>query len=224
MKKLLPLVYGIAVYLFFVTVSLYAIAFTGNLVVEKTIDSTPRVSLSAAFMTDSALLLLFALQISLLPKSVFMRWFNDLLPAYAERCSLVLVNSCCLLLVILLWQPIGGTIWAATGQAGRGLLQFLFFLGWGLVVISTMLANHFELFGLRQVWLHYKGMPLEPSDDRTPLHYRYARAPLYMGFVLALWCSPHMTVSHLLLAITSTAYALARFRVQGVGLRVAAAF
>jgi len=132
-----------------------------------------------------------------------------------------LSGSLVILLVMWLWQPIGGTVWSVTSQGGKGLLQFFFFLGWGLVVISTMLVNHFELFGLRQVWLHYKGQSNGQPDPRTPLHYRFARITLYAGFLLAAWCSPLMTVSHLLFAITSTAYAVARLRVQGVGFRFA---
>jgi protein-S-isoprenylcysteine O-methyltransferase Ste14 len=144
-------------------------------------------------------------------------------PLPLERITSVLIASCCLILMMWLWQPIAGIIWSVTGLAGKGLLQFFFFLGWGLVFISTLLISHFDLFGLRQVWFYFNGKPYASTPVRTPMFYRFVRNPLYLGFVLAFWCTPVMTASHLLFAIICTAYILTQFRVSGLGFRVAAA-
>jgi methanethiol S-methyltransferase len=219
MKRFLFLLYGIVAYLVFCGTILYAIGFTGNLVVPKTIDGNPQVSLTAAIATDTGLMLLFALLHSSIPASSFRRRWGKIVPLPLERSTAVLIASSCLVLVMWLWQPIGGTIWSVTGLAGKGLLQFFFFLGWGLVFISTLLINHFDLFGLRQVWFLFKGRPYEPTPVRTPVFYRFVRNPLYLGFVLACWCTPVMTASHLLFAIICTGYLMSfGFRVSGVGL------
>jgi methanethiol S-methyltransferase len=223
MKRILFLLYGVLAYLVFSGTILYAIGFTGNLVVPKTIDGTPQVSLAVAIAINTALLLLFALQHSMMPKAAVKRYWTKFIPQPVERSTSVLLAACCLMLMMWLWQPIDGTIWMVTGLAGKGLLQFFFFLGWGLVFISTLLVNHFELFGLRQVWLHFNGRPYECNTIRTPLFYRFVRNPLYLGFVLAFWCTPVMTASHLLFAIVCTGYILNQFRVSGSGFGVAAA-
>jgi methanethiol S-methyltransferase len=223
MKRFLYLIYGIVAYLVFCGTILYAIGFTGNLVVPKTIDGTPQVSVMTAIATNTGLMLLFALQHSIIPRSSFRRRLASMVPLPLERITSVLIASCCLILMMWLWQPIAGIIWSVTGLAGKGLLQFFFFLGWGLVFISTLLISHFDLFGLRQVWFYFNGKPYASTPVRTPMFYRFVRNPLYLGFVLAFWCTPVMTASHLLFAIICTAYILTQFRVSGLGFRVAAA-
>jgi protein-S-isoprenylcysteine O-methyltransferase Ste14 len=218
MKRYLILLYGIVAYLVFFVTILYAIGFTGNLVVSKTIDGNPQVSMLAAIGTNTALLLLFALQHSIMPRSSFKRRLANLIPAPIERSSYVLMASFCLVLIMWLWQPMNGTIWHVNSLAGKGFLQFFFFLGWGLVFISTLLMNHLDVFGLRQVWFYFNDKPYQQLTFRTPLFYRFVRHPLYLGFVLAFWCTPVMTTSHLLFAIICTGYILTalQFEERGV--------
>jgi protein-S-isoprenylcysteine O-methyltransferase Ste14 len=183
-------------------------------VVPKSIDGVQRVSLTAAITINTALLFLFAFQHSILPRSPFMRRLTKTIPRTIERSTFVLIGSGCLILLMWLWQPMNGTIWMVTGLAGKGFLQFFFFLGWGLVFISTLLVNHFDLFGLRQVWLHFNKKPYEQLAIRTPLFYRFVRHPLYLGFIMAFWCTPLMTASHLLFAIVCTGYILATIQFE----------
>lgn len=219
MKRYSFLMYGIVAYLVFFVTILYAIGFTGNLVVSKSIDGIQRVSLPVAISINIALLFLFALQHSILPGSAFKRRLSKLVPPEIERSTYVLTASGSLVLLMWLWQPMGGTIWMVTGLAGKGLLQFFFFLGWGLIYISTLLINHFDLFGLKQVWQYFNGRPYEPMPFRTPMFYRFVRTPLYIGFVLAFWCTPVMTASHLLFSIICTSFIVSfGFRVSRVEL------
>jgi methanethiol S-methyltransferase len=219
MKRYLILLYGIVAYLVFFVTILYAIGFTGNLVVSKTIDGNPQVSMLVAITTNTFLLLLFALQHSIMPRSSFKRRWANLIPAPIERSSYVLVASICLVLIMWLWQPMDGTIWNVNSLAGKGFMQFFFFLGWGLVFISTLLMNHLDVFGLRQVWFYFNDKPYQQLTFRTPLFYRFVRHPLYLGFVLAFWCTPVMTTSHLLFAIICTGYIISfGFRVSGLEL------
>ncbi len=206
MKRFLFLLYGIFAYLAFLGSILYAIGFTGNLGVPKGIDGPVRASLPAAIAINTLLLLLFALQHSIMARSNFKRQWTKLIPGPIERSTFVLIASLCLMLLMWQWQPMGGVIWQVSSVAGKGFLLFFFFLGWGLVFISTFLINHFDLFGLRQVWLHYHHQSYEQLSFRTPLFYRFVRHPLYLGFLLAFWCTPLMTASHLLFAILTTAY------------------
>lgn len=208
MKRYLFLGYGIVAYLVFFATILYAIGFTGNLVVSKSIDGIPKVSFTEAITTNSALLLLFALQHSIMPRSSLKNRWAKLVPAPLERSTFVLMASGSLVLLMLLWQPMDGTIWAVTSLAGKGFMQFFFFLGWGLALISTFLINHFDLFGIKAVWLHFNGKSYTPVALRTKMFYQLIRHPLYLGFILAFWCTPVMTASHLLFAIVLTGYIL----------------
>lgn len=214
MKRYSFLVYGIVAYFVFLVTIFYTIGFTGNLVVPKTIDGVPGVSLLIAITINSALVLLFALQHSIMSRASFKRRWTKIVPLPIERSTFVLMASFCLMLLMYLWQPMGGTLWVVTGLAGKGILQFLFFLGWGLVFISTFLINHFDLFGLRQVWMNFRDRPYEQLKFRTPLFYKIVRHPLYLGFVLAFWCTPVMTASHLLFAILCTGYILTAIRFE----------
>jgi methanethiol S-methyltransferase len=208
MKRFWFLLYGVAAYLVFLGAVAYAIGFTGNLFVKKSLDSAQRVSLPVAIFTNLAVLLLFVLQHGIMARPSFKKLWNKYVPAPVERSSYILLVSISLLLLMSLWQPLGGVVWTVTGQAGKGFLLFFFFLGWSLVFLSTFLYNHFGLFGLRQVWEFYNDRPHEATAFRTSFFYRFVRHPLYSGFLLAAWCAPVMTVSHLLLAIVCTAYIL----------------
>lgn len=208
MQRTLILVYGIASYLLFLLTFLYAIGFLGNLWVPKAIDSATRVPLSQALLTDALLLVLFALQHSVMARPAFKRWLTRWLPAAAERSTYVLASSLALLFLFWAWQPLGGVVWELEMPLARGISWGMFCFGWTLVLISTFLINHFDLFGLRQVWLHWRGRDYQPVPFCTPGPYRYLRHPLYLGWLFAFWATPTMTVAHLVFAIGCTAYIL----------------
>lgn len=208
MKRFWFLLYGVVAYGVFLGAVAYAIGFTGNLFVTKSLDSAQRVSLPVAILTNLAVLLLFVVQHGIMARPSFKKLWDKYVPAPVERSSYILLVSISLVMLMLLWQPLGGVVWTVTGLAGKGFLLFFFFLGWSLVFLSTFLYNHFGLFGLRQVWEFYNDRPHEVTAFRTSFFYRFVRHPLYLGFLLAAWCAPVMTVSHLLLAIVCTAYIL----------------
>jgi protein-S-isoprenylcysteine O-methyltransferase Ste14 len=202
------LLYGVICYAVFLATILYAIGFVGNFVVPKAIDSPATLDTAPALLIDLALLTLFALQHSAMARPAFKRWWTRLVPEAAERSTYVLFSSIALILLFVFWQPLGGTVWTVEDPSARTLLYAGFGFGWALVFLATFLINHFDLFGLRQVWLHFRGRPYTPLPFRTPGPYRLLRHPLYLGFLFAYWCTPTMTVTHLLFAIATTAYIL----------------
>lgn len=208
MKKFVFLLYGIIAYVLFLGTFLYAVGFVSALIVPKHIDSVPESPLSYALLVNAALLTLFALQHSIMARPAFKRWWTRFVPEPIERSTYVLLASLCLLLLFRYWQPMGGVIWEVESQTGQTILQSLCLLGFGIVLISTFLINHFDLFGLRQVWLNFIGKPYEPLPFRTPFFYKYVRHPLYLGFMIAFWATPVMTAAHLFFAVMTTAYML----------------
>jgi methanethiol S-methyltransferase len=214
MKKIVALIYGLVCYLAFFGTVLYAIGFAGNLVVPKTIDSTPEVPLFDAILVDASLLLLFALQHSIMARPAFKRWWTKIVPGHLERSTYVLLASLCLMLLMWQWQPIGGMVWSVESKTVKTILLFTYLLGWSIVFLSTFLINHFDLFGLRQVWLHFRGRRYTQLTFRLPLLYRLVRHPLYLGFLIAFWSTPVMTVAHLLFAILTTGYILTAIRFE----------
>lgn len=208
MKKIMFLLYGIISYLAFFGTILYAIGFVGNFVVPKTIDGTPQVPLASAILINASLLLLFALQHSIMARPAFKSWWTKFIPAELERSSYVLLASLCLVLMMWQWQPVGGIIWSVENTAAKTILLIAYLTGWAIVFISTFLINHFDLFGLRQVWLYFTGKPYTPLPFRLPGFYRLVRHPLYLGFLVAFWATPVMTIAHLLFALLTTGYIL----------------
>ncbi len=202
------LIYGVVSYLVFFVTFLYLIGFVGNLVVPKGIDDGIAGPTALAVVIDVALLALFGVQHSVMARQWFKRWWTTIVPKPVERATFVLVTSAVLILMFWLWRPITGVVWEVQNDAGRALLWAFFGLGWGLVLLSTYLIDHFELFGLRQVWEHYRGHQPRPPEFRTPSLYRFVRHPLYVGFLIAFWCTPRMTVGHLVFAIVWTGYIL----------------
>ncbi|MGZ5471832.1 MAG: methanethiol S-methyltransferase [Nitrososphaeraceae archaeon] len=208
MKKVFSLLYGLICYLAFFGTILYAIGFVGNLIVPKSIDSNPEISLMKAILIDAALLLLFALQHSIMARPAFKRWWTKIIPEHLERSTYVLLASLCLMLLMWQWQPVGGIIWSTENQTIKIVLLVIYIFGWSIVFASTFLINHFDLFGLRQVWLFFIGKPYSQLPFRVPVFYRFIRHPLYFGFIIAFWATPVMTISHLFFAFMTTSYIL----------------
>jgi protein-S-isoprenylcysteine O-methyltransferase Ste14 len=213
-KRSLILVYGVACYAIFFATFLYAIGFVGNILVPRAIDSEPTTPMGAAILINLALLGVFAVQHSVMARPAFKRWWTRIVTEAAERSTYTLLSSLALILLFWQWRPIGMVVWNVENEVGRVLLFAGFAFGWSLVLVSTFLINHFDLFGLRQVWLHFRGREYAPLPFKTPMFYRVVRHPLYVGWFFAFWCTPTMTVAHLLFAIMTTAYILIAIQLE----------
>ncbi len=206
MKRVFAFLYGVACYAVFFACFLYAIGFIGNLFVPKSIDSVPEAPLAQALVINLCLLGIFAVQHSLMARPFFKRWWTRFVPEPIERSTYVLFSSLALILLFFLWEPIGGVIWDIRSPVGQAVLYGAYAFGWALLLLSTFQLNHFDLFGLRQVWLHWRGRPYTPLKFATPWLYRYVRHPLYLGWLFIFWATPTMTVAHLVFALATTAY------------------
>ena len=207
-------VYGVFSYVCFLATLLYAIGFVGGFGVPRSIDSAAEGSLGAAIVVDVLLLAAFALQHSVMARPAFKRWWTRIVPVPAERSTYVLASSLALLLLFWQWRPIGGLVWRVQDPVAQTAVYGLFAAGWLIVLVTTFLINHFDLFGLRQVWLHLRGKPYRPLGFVTPGPYRHVRHPLYVGWLLAFWAAPTMTAAHLLFAVATTAYILIAIRLE----------
>jgi protein-S-isoprenylcysteine O-methyltransferase Ste14 len=206
--RIATFVYGVVCYLIFFGTFLYAAGFIGNLVVPKSIDTGRSGPLGEALLINAGVLALFAFQHSLMARPWFKRAWTRLIPEQAERSTYVLFSSLALIVLFWQWRPMGGVVWSVEDQAGRGVLYALCAFGWLLVLVSTFLINHFDLFGLRQVYLFLIGRKYAPLKFGTPGPYRQVRHPLYLGWLFAFWATPVMTVAHLVFAIATTLYIL----------------
>ena len=205
-KRISVFLYGVVSYAVFLATFLYAIGFIGNFAVPVSMDGAPVLSTGKALIVDMLLLGIFALQHSIMARPFFKRWIARFIPESAERSTYVLMSSLALIALFAFWQPLGGVVWDVQDPAARGVLYGCFAFGWLLVLVSTFLINHFDLFGLRQVWLQLVGRPYTSLRFGTPGPYRLVRHPLYLGWLFCFWATPTMTGTHLLFTFVTTAY------------------
>ena len=214
MGRILVLAYGTIACLVFLPTFLYAIGFVGNLVVPKGIDSGVEGPLGQSILINVLLLGVFAIQHSVMARPGFKRWWTKIVPEPIERSSYVLLASVLLIVLFREWRPITNVIWEVESPSGVIVLQVLFFVGWGLVFTSTFLINHFDLSGMRQVFVYFRGQEYKPLEFRTTALYKYMRHPLMLGFLIAFWSTPRMTGGHLLFSLITTAYILVAIQLE----------
>ena len=214
MNRWIQLLFGIVSYLLFLATIAYGIAFFGNLFVARTIDAAAGVPFEAALPVNIGLLLLFAVQHSGMTRPGFRRWLARVIPPLLTRSLYVFMSSAVLIAIMVLGQPMGGVVWSIETSLPRKLIMLVYFLGWALMIWSTFLLDHFELFGLRQAWCEFRGRRCVAPPFATPAAYKYVRHPIYAGWLVVVWASPVMTVSHLVLAAGMTAYTFVGIRLE----------
>jgi methanethiol S-methyltransferase len=206
--RLAAFLYGLVCYVMSVVTLLYLCGFVGDFGVPRSIDSTPAISWHNALLVDAALLGIFSFQHSVMARPSFKNWWTQFVPKPVERSTYLLFTNLCLGALFYFWQPLGGTLWHVTNTTGVAILYALFGSGWLLLLAATFYINHFDLFGLRQVWLYLRGKEYTPLNFATPGVYRYVRHPIYVGLLLGFWFTPTMTATHLVFAMITTAYIL----------------
>lgn len=212
--RVMILLYGLFAYLVFLASVVYAIGFVANVGVPKGIDDGNATGVGAALLVDLALLSLFAVQHSVMARRGFKRWWTRIVPRPAERSTYVLLTSVILFLIFWQWRPIPGDVWTFEHPLTRGVMWAIYALGWSCVLLSTFLIDHWDLFGTRQVWLHFRGREYTHPEFKEVSLYRHVRHPLLLGFTIAFWATPDMTWGHLLFAVTTTAYMIAAVRLE----------
>ena len=214
LKHLFFLIYAIICYIVFLGTFLYAVGFVGGFLVPTQLDFPSRDALPVAACIDAGLLALFALQHSIMARKWFKERWTQIVPWAIERSTYVLCASLALLILFWQWHPIGVSVWTVDGPRARLAIWVACAVGWGTVLAMTFYISHFDLFGLRQVWLPFRGRPYVPVSFRTPLPYRFVRHPLYLGFLVAFWATPHMTLAHLIFAAATTGYILVAIQLE----------
>ena len=215
MSRAATLLFAIVAYAIFFATFLYLIVFVGDFSFARiTVDEGPPGPVAAAAAIDIALIALFGIQHSVMARQGFKKWWTRVIPKPAERSVYVLMASAVLIVLMTLWRPIPSAIWDIANPLAANAIWGLFWIVWGMVLLSTFLINHFELFGLQQAWLNMQGREAEPPKFHQPLLYKWVRHPLYLGFFLAFWAAPEMTAGHLLLAVGVSIYMLIAIRYE----------
>jgi protein-S-isoprenylcysteine O-methyltransferase Ste14 len=214
MGRMLIFFYGIVSYSVFFSSFLYSIGFLGNQIVTKSIDSGVPASFGQAIMTNVLLLGLFGVQHSVMARGGFKRWWTRFVPEPVERSTYVFLSGLVFFLLFWQWRPMTDMVWYIETPSVRTILTAFSWFGWALVVIGSFLVNHFDLFGLRQVYLHLKGQEYTHVGFKAPALYKYVRHPIMLGYVIAFWSTPHMTVGHLIFTVTMTVYILIGVRLE----------
>jgi protein-S-isoprenylcysteine O-methyltransferase Ste14 len=206
MGRTLSFLYGLASYLLFLAAFTYAIGFVSGVAVPKTIDTGPVVPLTEAIVVNLLLLTVFAVQHSVMARKPFKRWLTKFIPASIERSTYVLFATLALIMILVQWRPIPAVVWHISDPALAMIVLGVSFFGWALLLLATFLINHFELFGLHQVAAGFFRRQMPDPHFKTPVLYKMVRHPIYLGFIIAFWAAPTMTVGHLLFAAVTTAY------------------
>ena len=206
LARISAFIYGVVCYVIFFSTFLYTVGFVGNLIVPRSIDSAANTTLTNALVINFSLLGIFGLQHSLMARQWFKNWWTQIVPKPVERSTYVLFSSLCLIALFYFWQPMGIEVWNVENSWFRIVLYSLFAFGWLLVLVSTFSINHFDLFGLRQVYLYLIGREYTQLQFKVPNLYKLVRHPLYVGWFLAFWATPTMTLAHLVFALGTTAY------------------
>lgn len=206
--RVIVFIYGIMAYALFLLVALYAVGFVGNMFVPKSIDSGPEVPFNQALLIDIALIIFFGLQHSVMAREGFKKVWTKILPEPIERSTYVLLAGLILSLLFWQWRPLPTVLWNIENALGRLIVLGLFFGGWLFMFISTIMIGHFDLFGIRQVYLYLRGKPYTYEGFSTPGFYKYVRHPIMSGFIVAFWATPRMSVGHLVFSIVATIYIL----------------
>jgi protein-S-isoprenylcysteine O-methyltransferase Ste14 len=214
MRRTSFLLYGTIIYAIFLGVFLYALGFMANVMVPKSVDAGAGLLGGPPLLVNLGLLALFAVQHSVMARPAFKQWWTKFVPQTIERSTYVMATNLCLIALFVLWQPMPAIVWNVESTLGRIACWTLFAGGWGLVLISTFLINHFDLFGLRQVWLRWRGKAYTEVGFVQPAVYRLVRHPLYVGWMTAFWATPTMTLGHILFAAVMTAYMLIAIQLE----------
>lgn len=214
MKRSLVLLFGVASYILSLAVFGYLASWMGGFLVPTMLDGPRQGSLLTAFVVDALLVAVFGLQHSVMARPAFKRWWTKFVPEPIERSVYMLASNAALALMFWQWRPLGGTIWNVESTPGREILFGVYGLGWVIVLATTFLINHFDLFGLRQTWLYFRGRPYTQLRFVTPVPYRVVRHPLYVGWLTTFWATPTMTAAHLVFALGMTAYILIAIRYE----------
>jgi protein-S-isoprenylcysteine O-methyltransferase Ste14 len=214
LARLLTLVYGSAVYTVFFATFCYLIGWTGNLVVPLQIDGPAQSPVGMSVLINVSILALFAVQHTIMARGGFKRWWTRFVPWPIERATFVMFTVAILIALVLLWRPLPDVVWQVENQAGVLLLRGLFFAGWGIVLLSTFIIDHFDLFGLKQTIYYAQGKPYPAPVFKEVSLYRYVRHPLMLGFLIAFWAAPVMSQGHLLFAVVTTVYILLAIQIE----------